>query len=40
MNFDTVRIVEPFENQPAWEAGIKRDDFITHVDGERLSALI
>jgi len=36
MNFDTVRIVEPFENQPAWEAGIKRDDFITHVDGEEI----
>ena len=34
MNFDTVRIVEPFENQPAWKAGIKRDDLITHVDGE------
>ena len=36
MNFDTVRIVEPFENQPAWEAGIKRDDLITHVDGEEI----
>jgi len=36
MNFDTVRIVEPFENQPAWRAGIKRDDLITHVDGESI----
>lgn len=36
MNFDTVRIVEPFENQPAWKAGIKRDDLITHVDGEEI----
>ncbi|HHY58624.1 MAG TPA: S41 family peptidase [Chloroflexi bacterium] len=36
MNFDTVRIVEPFENQPAWRAGIKRDDLITHVDGETI----
>ncbi|MBK8796335.1 MAG: S41 family peptidase [Anaerolineales bacterium] len=36
MNFDTVRIVEPFENQPAWEAGIRRDDLITHIDGEEI----
>jgi carboxyl-terminal processing protease len=36
MNFDTVRIVEPFENQPAWKAGLKRDDLITHVDGEEI----
>jgi carboxyl-terminal processing protease len=36
MNFDTVRIVEPFENQPAWKAGLKRDDLITHVDGETI----
>ena len=35
-NFNTVRIVEPFENQPAWKAGIKRDDLITHVDGEEI----
>lgn len=31
---DTVRVVEPFENQPAWNAGIKRDDLILAVDGE------
>jgi carboxyl-terminal processing protease len=31
---DTVRIVEPFENQPAWSAGLKRDDLILAVDGE------
>ena len=30
---DTVRIVEPFENQPAWSAGLKRDDLILAVDG-------
>ena len=35
-NFNTVRVVEPFENQPAWKAGIKRDDLITHVDGEEI----
>ena len=33
---NTVRIVEPFENQPAWEAGIRRDDLILAVDGESI----
>lgn len=28
-----VLIVEPFEGQPAWEAGIRRDDVILAVDG-------
>jgi len=36
MTFNTVRIVEPFENQPAWKAGIKRDDLVTHVDNESI----
>ena len=31
---NTVRVVEPFENQPAWKAGVKRDDLIIAVDGE------
>ena len=31
---NTVRIVEPFENQPAWIAGVKRDDLVIAVDGE------
>ncbi len=31
---DTVRIVEPFENQPAWNAGVRRDDLILAIDGE------
>jgi carboxyl-terminal processing protease len=31
---DTVRIVEPFENQPAWNAGVRRDDLILAVNGE------
>lgn len=31
---DTVRVVEPFENQPAWNAGIRRDDLILAVNGE------
>jgi carboxyl-terminal processing protease len=33
---DTVRIVEPFENQPAWRAGIKRGDLVISVDGEEI----
>jgi carboxyl-terminal processing protease len=36
INFNTLLIVEPFENQPAWKAGIKRDDLVTHVDGESI----
>jgi len=35
--FDAVRITEPFENQPAWNAGLRRDDFIIAVDGEELT---
>lgn len=31
--FNTVRIVEPYENQPAWNAGIRRDDLVIAVDG-------
>jgi len=34
VKLDTVRIVEPFENQPAWKAGVKRDDLVIAVDGE------
>lgn len=33
---DTVRIVEPFENQPAWTAGVKRGDLVLEVDGESI----
>jgi len=33
---DTLRITEPFENQPAWRAGIKRGDYILAVNGESL----
>ena len=33
-DFDTVQVVEPFENQPAWNAGIRRGDLILAVDGE------
>jgi len=32
--YDTVRVVEPFENQPAWNAGVRRDDLIIEIDGE------
>ncbi len=34
-----MRIVEPFEGQPAWNAGIRRDDVILTVDGEDVSNL-
>lgn len=30
----TVRVVEPFENQPAWNAGVRRDDLILAVNGQ------
>ena len=33
---DTLLITEPFENQPAWNAGIRRGDLILAVDGESL----
>ncbi len=33
---NTVIIVEPFENQPAWNAGVKRDDLVIAVDGESI----
>lgn len=36
---DAVRITEPFENQPAWNAGLKRDDFIIAIDGESTKEL-
>jgi len=35
-DYDTVRIIEPYENQPAWNAGIRRDDLILSVDGESI----
>ncbi len=34
-----VRIVEPFENQPAWKAGLRRGDLIIAVDGEPVSEM-
>jgi len=33
---DTVRITEPFEQQPAWKAGVQRDDLVLEVDGVNL----
>lgn len=33
---DTLLITEPFENQPAWQAGIRRNDLILAVDGVSL----
>lgn len=36
-DLEAVRIVEPFQNQPAWDAGIRRGDLVTAVDGEPVS---
>lgn len=33
---DTLLITEPFENQPAWKAGLRRNDLILAVDGKSL----
>ncbi|MBX3012130.1 MAG: S41 family peptidase [Caldilineaceae bacterium] len=33
---DTLRVSEPFENQPAWLAGLRRGDLIVAVDGESI----
>lgn len=35
-----VRIVEPFENQPAWKAGLRRNDLIIAIDGEDVSEMV
>ncbi|MEZ4635326.1 MAG: S41 family peptidase [Caldilineaceae bacterium] len=35
-----VRIVEPFENQPAWEAGLRRNDLVIAIDGEDVSDMV
>lgn len=32
-----VRLVEPFENQPAWNAGLRRNDLVIAIDGEPVS---
>ena len=34
-----VRIVEPFEGQPAWQAGLRRGDIILAVDGKDVTKL-
>ncbi len=31
---DTLEISEPFENQPAWQAGLRRGDLVLAIDGE------
>lgn len=31
---EAVRIVEPYENQPAWNAGVRRDDLVIAINGE------
>ncbi len=35
-DFNSLVITEPFENQPAWNAGIRRDDIVIAVDGESI----
>lgn len=35
-DFDTLQILEPFENQPAWNAGLRRGDLVLAVDGESI----
>jgi carboxyl-terminal processing protease len=35
-----VRIVEPFENQPAWKAGLRRNDLIIAIDGESVAEMV
>lgn len=34
-----VRIVEPFQDQPAWDAGLRRNDVILAVDGRDITKL-
>jgi carboxyl-terminal processing protease len=34
-----VRIMEPFEGQPAWEAGLRRGDIILAVDGADITTM-
>jgi carboxyl-terminal processing protease len=36
---DTLVITEPFENQPAWNAGLRRQDWVLAVDGEPLTGV-
>lgn len=33
---DTLEISEPFENQPAWKAGLRRGDLVLAVDGQNV----
>ena len=35
-----VKVISPTEDTPAWRAGIKSGDYITHIDGELLYGLI
>ena len=34
-----VRLVEPFENQPAWNAGLRRNDLVIAIDGVAVSEM-
>ncbi|MFZ1756412.1 MAG: S41 family peptidase [Caldilineaceae bacterium] len=35
-----VRLVEPFENQPAWNAGLRRNDLVIAIDDEPVSEMV
>ena len=34
-----MKVVSPMEDTPAWRAGIKSGDYITHINGELLYGL-
>ncbi|MCL4834803.1 MAG: S41 family peptidase [Caldilineaceae bacterium] len=36
---NAVRLIEPFENQPAWNAGLRRNDLVIAIDGEPVSEM-
>jgi carboxyl-terminal processing protease len=36
---DIVKVIAPTEDTPAWRAGVKAGDYITHIDGELLYGL-
>ena len=39
IELNVVRIVEPFEDQPAWNAGLRRGDLVLAIDGESVEEM-